>query len=123
MSFALTKQPMLERRKTVTRRIGWTFLKVGDLLQPVEKCMGLKPGESIVKIGGPIRVVDLRREPLRAMQDFVRYGVLECELEGFGDHPYCCVPSGFVPMFCRSHRGCTPDTVVTRIQFEFMEIQ
>jgi hypothetical protein len=121
MSFALTRQPMVRRTKLVTRRLGWEFLKVGDLLQPVEKCMGLKPGERIQKIGAPIRVVGLRREPLRMLTDDPDYGLAECALEGFGDHPLFRWPSEFVTMFCASHRGCTPSTVITRIEFAFTD--
>ena len=36
MSFALTTKQIKSRTKTVTRRLGWTFLKPGDLIQPVE---------------------------------------------------------------------------------------
>jgi hypothetical protein len=54
ISFALTTAQVRARTKTVTRRVGWTFLKPGDLLQPVVKCRGLKKGERVEKIGGPI---------------------------------------------------------------------
>ena len=121
MSFALTKPQMLARTKRVTRRLGWEFLKIGDLLQPVEKCMGLKPGEKIVKIGPPIIVTDKRREPLELLTRNLRYGFSETELEGFGDDHVCNWPSEFVSMFCRTHRGCTPETVITRIAFDFTE--
>lgn len=118
MSFALTKEPMLARTKRVTRRLGWEFLKVGDRVQPVEKCMGLKPGEKIVRIGPPIIITELRREPLDALTKDVDYGWVECALEGFAGtiHQF---PTQFVSMFCNTHRGCTPQTVVTRIAFEF----
>lgn len=121
MSFALTKPQMLAQTKRVTRRLGWEFLKVGDLLQPVEKCMGLKPGEKIVKIGPPIIVIDKRREPLDMLTTDLDYGFPECQLEGFPlPHP-CGWPSEFVSMFCRTHRGCTPGRVITRIAFDFTE--
>jgi hypothetical protein len=45
MSFALTEQQILDGTKDVTRRLGWLFLKRGDLIRPVRKCMGLKRGE------------------------------------------------------------------------------
>ena len=31
MSVSMTEQAVIERRKTVTRRKGWRFLKAGDL--------------------------------------------------------------------------------------------
>lgn len=37
MSFALTKRQVLERTKTVTRRLGWEKLRPGDLVRAVEK--------------------------------------------------------------------------------------
>ncbi|GAJ06145.1 unnamed protein product, partial [marine sediment metagenome] len=74
MSFSLTKTHILNQTKTVTRRQGWTFLKPGDLLQPVEKCMGLKKGERVKKLGCPIRVVSVDRQPLHLItpEDVIR---------------------------------------------------
>jgi hypothetical protein len=129
MSFALTAPQIIERSKTVTRRVGWKFLKEGDLLQPIRKGQGLKKGESPEKLGGPIRIVSVRRERLDAItpNDVIR--------EGFqrGDVAW------FIDMFCATHT--IPDTrvgppkgrkyrqpfpmlpvdEVTRIEFEYME--
>lgn len=119
MSFALTTQQVLDQSKDVTRRLGWLMLKPGDLFQPVKKCMGLKPGEKIQKLGPPVRVVSVTREPLRRMQDDLDYGLTECAREGFGSHPSYRWPSEFITMFCGSHKRCTPATVVTRIEFAY----
>lgn len=119
MSFALTTNQVLEGTKTVTRRLGWLHLKVGDQLRPVKKCMGLRPGEKLDILRDPITVISLRREPLNAMLDDLDYGFKECELEGFGAHPDYRWPSAFVGMFCASHKGCTPETIVTRIEFSY----
>ena len=119
MSFALTTTQVMEGTKTVTRRLGWEFLKVGDLLRPVRNCMGLRPGEKLDVLRDPISVVSLRREPLRAMLDDADYGFRECQLEGFGGHPDYQWPSCFVAMFCASHKGCTLDSLVTRIEFSY----
>lgn len=120
MSFALTQQQVLQQTKEVTRRMGWLMLRPGHLIQPVLKGMGLKPGEAVVKLGPPIRVVSVRREPLRQLLDFPgSYGFDECRLEGFGSHPTLQWPSEFVAFFCGSHRGCTPETTITRIAFEY----
>lgn len=121
MSFALTTNQIMEGSKDVTRRLGWTFLKVGDLLRPVRKCMGLRPGERLDVLRDPIRVISLRREPLRAMTDDADYGFDEVRREGFAWHPDYCWPSTWVAMFCASHKGCTPDTVITRIEFAYGE--
>lgn len=118
MSFALTEPQMLRQCKHVTRRLGWRFLNVGVFLQPVKKCMGLRRGEKAERIGGGIEVVDLRREPLGRMTDEPKYGAMECAREGFPDM----TPAEFVAMFCATHRGCTPKTIITRIEFRFMPV-
>lgn len=120
ISFMLTTSQVRARTKRVTRRLGWRNLKPGDLLCGVEKGMGLKAGEKIVRLA-VIRVVSVRFEPLRCMTEDADYGLAECELEGFGDHPTLRWPSAFVEFFCGSHRGCTPDTEVTRIEFEYVD--
>lgn len=120
ISFQLTKQQIQERTKTVTRRVGWEKLKVGDLLRGVEKCMGLKAGEKVVPLA-TIRIVSARREPLSEITANVEYGFEECVKEGFGEHPTLQWPSAFVEFFCNSHRGCTPDSIVTRIEFEYVD--
>ena len=120
MSFQMTKRQVLDRTKTVTRRIGWANLQPGQLLRAVEKGMGLKAGEKAVALA-TIRVVSVRTEPLHAMTDDVDYGVAECEREGFGDHPTLRWPSQFVEYFCGAHRGCAPATGVQRIEFEYVD--
>lgn len=116
ISFALTTPQFKARTKTVTRRMGWLNLKAGDQLMGVEKGMGLKPGEAIKRLGA-IRVTSVRREPLNTMVINQVYGADECEWEGFPD----LTPSQFVDFFCASHKGCEPHSVVTRIEFEYME--
>ncbi|QDT07976.1 hypothetical protein K227x_64060 [Rubripirellula lacrimiformis] len=68
ISFALTTQQIRDKTKTVTRRKGWKFLKPGDILNGCVKCMGLRPGEKIERLG-QIYVTDVRREPLNLIQD------------------------------------------------------
>ena len=119
MSFAYTAEQIIDGTKTVTRRMGWTFLRPGMLLRPVRKCMGLKRGEKMEVLRDPIRVVGIRREELRAMLNDTVYGLRECALEGFGDDAQFRWPSVFVEWFCSTHRRCTPGTVITRIAFEY----
>lgn len=117
ISFMLTTSQFLDGSKDVTRRNGWAFLKAGDVLCGVEKSQGLGKGGKVNRLG-MIRVKDVRREPLRAMTDDLDYGFSETTREGFPEpHPKH-FPSEFVDMFCRSHKGVTPDTVITRIEFE-----
>ena len=110
MSFALTTAQVLDRSKTVTRRDGWRNLKAGELIQAVEKGMGLKPGEKVRRLA-VLRVRSVRREPLWKINTH------DCRREGFPELN----PEQFVEMFCRSHIGCTPSTVVTRIEFDYVE--
>lgn len=63
MSVSHTTQAVIERRKTVTRRLGWTFLKPGDRLTLCRKVMGRKPGEPLERLAD-VEVVSVRREPL-----------------------------------------------------------
>ncbi len=119
MSFALTVPQIQAGTKDVTRRLGWEFLKVGELFQPVRKCMGLRPGEKLERLRAPLRVVSLRREPLDMMTTDLDYGMAEVRREGFEDHPVYRWPSEWVRMFCASHKGCMPHSVITRIEFAY----
>jgi hypothetical protein len=119
MSFALTTSQIMEGTKTVTRRLGWLHARPGQQLRPVRKCMGLRPGEKLEVLRDPLTIVSVRREPLIAMLHDREYGFRECELEGFGDHSDYRWPSEFVAMFCATHKGCTPETTVTRIEFAY----
>ncbi len=120
MSFALTTDQIRNKTKTVTRRRGWLRLQPGDRIQAVKKCMGLKKGEKIEPLGS-LRVIDVRREPLRRLTDDMEYGVDECKKEGFGEHPLLSFPGTFANFFCSTHKGCTLATKVTRIEFEYEE--
>lgn len=123
MSFALTTDQIRAGTKIVTRRMGWRTLKPGTLIQPVKKGMGLKPGEKIERLRGPIRVTGVVFERLGRMADDIEYGLEECRREGFGEHPVYCWPSEFIRMFCGTHKGCTADSIVTRIEFEYVPEQ
>lgn len=118
ISFMLTTEQFRNRSKTVTRRKGWAFLKPGDVLCGVEKSQGLGKGGKIKRLG-MIRVKDVRREPLRRMTDDLDYGFDECEREGFPKSG----PNEFVDMFCRTHRKTAPDTLITRIEFEYLDAE
>lgn len=122
ISFGLTKEQFLAGlagdpdAKDITRRLGWKNLKPGDRLQAVEKCMGLKPGEKIKRLG-VIEVLDVRREPLNRMIERHSYGQTECKREGFPTY----TPAFFVNFFCKSHPGCKSNTVITRIRFRHVK--
>jgi len=113
MSFALTTNQVMVRTKTVTRRLGWAKLQPGTLIQPVVKGMGLKKGETVQKIGGPVRVVRVTRERL----DAIASSPEECAREGFPELTW----TQFVVMFC-NHNRCQQWDIVTRIEFDYVEV-
>jgi hypothetical protein len=107
ISFQHTESELLAGRKTVTRRLGWAFLKAGDRLCAVRKARGLRPDEKLVRLG-VIEVVSIRREKLELITE------ADCALEGYAH----LAPASFVAMFCKTHRGCEPGSEVTRIEFK-----
>lgn len=110
MSVALTEPQVRARSKTVTRRAGWLMLKKGDELQLCRKCMGRKPGEPLVRIVN-VRVLSVRRERLDTITE------AEVAAEGFPDW----TPSRFIAFFCESHKGIGPESLVTRIEWRYLE--
>jgi hypothetical protein len=122
MSVALTEDAVRDRTKTVTRRLGWLFLKPADRLTLCRKVQGRKRADGTVEPLeriAEVEVVSVRREPLRAItpvdvwregfsgQDLVRMGVVGPS------------PEWFVQFFCQ-HMKCTPDTEVTRIEWRYV---
>jgi hypothetical protein len=110
MSFAATTQQILDRSKTVTRRKGWHSLTPGTLLQPIVKGQGLKKGETVVYIGGPIRVVSVSRQRLSDITaaDVCREGFPQLRAREF------------VQIFKKMNGG-RQGQFVTRIAFEYVD--
>lgn len=107
MSFMLTTDQIRSRTKIVTRRVGWKFLKPGDVLWACEKCQGLRPGEKINRLC-KIRVTSVSQEQL------CRISQEDVWREGFSMSPV-----RFVEFFC-SHMKCDPTDFVNRIEFEYV---
>lgn len=112
MSFSKTTDQMRARTKTVTRRIGWADLRVGNVLNACVKCQGLRKGER-VEVICQIRVVSVRRE---AIWEIARWDDRETAREGFPGMS----PSEFLGMFCREMK-CHENDHVQRIEFEYIE--
>ncbi|MEV6341217.1 hypothetical protein AB0M12_41665 [Nocardia vinacea] len=112
MSVSLTEGQVRDRSKTVTRRLGWQYLRPGERITLCRKVQGRKPGEALVRIVD-VEVLDIRRERLDTIT------AADVTAEGF---PHMSPPE-FVEFFCRSHKDCTPDTVVTRIQWRYIDPQ
>lgn len=114
MSVALTEDAVRNRSKTVTRRLGWAFLKPGDRLTLCRKVMGRRRAdgtvEPLVRVA-EVEVVSVRREPLHAitLDDVAR--------EGFGGQ---LTSLGFVAFFCE-HMKCKPGVWVTRIEWRYLD--
>lgn len=111
----MTQRQILARIKTVTRRVAWDHAIAGMLLQPIQKGQGLKAGEKVLRIGGPIRVVSVRPETLVRLTEDPDYGRAEAALEGFPEW----TGQQFVDFICRQP-GVWPERVLNRIEFEYL---
>lgn len=105
MSFSLTTPQFLDGSKTVTRRMGWRFLKGGEHVMAVEKGMGLKKGEKVKRLG-EIVIVKATQGRLLYMKK------TDLALEGF---PKMTVAE-FIVFFCKANK-CNRFNFVTRIKF------
>lgn len=116
MSVAFTEQAVVERRKTVTRRKGWTFLKPGDRLTLCRKVMGRKKGEPLVRVA-EVEVVRVDREHLSNLTQFPDYGAAEMSREGFPGKD----PAWFIHDYFVDAQGMDPDDLVTRIEWRYLD--
>lgn len=109
MSVAHTEQAVVDRTKTVTRRLGWQFAQPGMRLTLCRKVMGRRAGEPLVRLA-EVEVVDVRREILDLIDeaDVVR--------EGFPGW----APWQFVQFFV-DHMGIDPFVTVTRIEWRYLD--
>ena len=113
MSFSMTTPQFIDGSKDVTRRFGWWNLKEGDILNAVEKSMGLKKGEKIKSLG-LIRVVSATKEPLsNLLHD--GYGDNEVRREGY---PFDCKTGKEFAEILAQKSGKTIHDECMRIEFE-----
>jgi hypothetical protein len=116
MSFSHAASEVRGRMKTVTRRLGWRFLKPNDLIQAVDKARGPRSREP-ARLLAILRVRDVRIEPLARLIENACYAEDELPREG---HP-CWSKDDFIARFLRRHHLTTPEIDVTRIEFEYVE--
>lgn len=109
MSVSHTEAAVVARRKTVTRRLGWTFLRPGDHLTLCRKVMGRKPGEPLVRIA-EVEVTSVTREALGSITP------ADVRREGFTE-PW--EPSDFVWFFAQTFR-VPLNQIVTRIEWRYL---
>ena len=117
MSFSHAAPEVRARMKTVTRRLGWRFLKPNDLIQAVDKARGSRSREAARRLA-ILRVRDVRIEPLARLIESARYAEDELPREGYP----CWSRDDFITRFLRRHRLTTVDIDVTRIEFEYVEL-
>jgi hypothetical protein len=109
MSVALTIDQVRAGTKTVTRRLGWRYLKPGDRLQLCEKVRGRRAGEQLVRLRDVVVVaVDIVRLDSIDQADVVA--------EGFPSW----TPHEFIEFFCRTHPPANETTEVTRIEWRYV---
>jgi hypothetical protein len=109
ISFSLTTPQFRAHTKTVTRRVGWLDAEAGDVLMGIEKGQGIPKGGHVVKLGR-IRLVSVRREPLRAITEE------DCIKEGFPGWK----PARFITMYCKANGGLDTQDC-TRLEFEYLD--
>jgi len=108
LSVRYTERSCVLGIKTETRRLGWTFARVGERLLLVRKNQGRKRGEPIVPIAH-VEIVGLWREPLNAI---TRAGVRREGLRA--------TPREFVRHFSKTMR-VPPEKDVTVIRWRYLE--
>lgn len=108
MSVALTEQAVVERRKTVTRRLGWLHAEVGMPLTLCRKVMGRKKDEPLVRLA-EVQLVAVDQIPLYLdLQG-------DAEREGFPDWSWL----QFVEFF-RDEMGVEAHQFVTRLEWRYL---
>ena len=123
MSVSLTEQAVVDRTKTVTRRLGWRFLKAGDRLTLCRKVMGRRQADGtvdpLVRLA-EVEVVDVRREHLWAITDgdIARESVDPDLFDEWWSNGQP-TPTAWVQWFCEA-MGCRPDDEVTRIEWRYL---
>ena len=107
MSFAATVEQVRNRTKTVTRRNGWTFLRVGDILTAVDR--NPRCGDDYERLCD-IRVTDIRTERLTDIT------VEDVAKEGFPGKS----PAWFMAMYRKAFAQWRRGMAVRRIKFEYI---
>jgi hypothetical protein len=122
MSVAYTADAVIERRKTVTRRIGWTFLKPGDTLTLCRKVQGRRRRDGTVEPLerlAEVEVLSVTREPLEWLyrdDEPGSYARDEVDAEGFPDLS----PREFVRRFFLDAQKLDLSTEVTRVEWRYL---
>jgi hypothetical protein len=113
MSVALTEQAVVERRKTVTRRLGWRHAYPGMPLTLCRKVMGRRhPDGTVDPLVRLAEVVVVSARPER----LDRIDADDVAREGFPGW----TSEQFIAFFAESMR-CDRDTYVSRIEWRYLD--
>jgi len=109
MSVSHTEQQVEDRSKSMTRRLGWKMVRVGDHLTLCRKVMGRKPGEPLVRIT-EVEITAIREERLWEIshEDVIA--------EGFPDWS----TDQFIEFFCRQFK-VQEWVVVTVLEWRYLD--
>lgn len=131
MSVALTEQAVRDRRKTVTRRAGWSWLTPGTDLELCRKVMGRRRSDGTIdplERIALVRVTDVRQERLDEITDadVTREGLGWTQLREYAPEEYAApqivagtLATAFIRFFAE-HMGGPPDQTVTRIEWRYL---
>ncbi len=126
MSVSLTEPAVVDRTKTVTRRLGWKFLKPGDRLTLCRKVMGRRRSdgtvEPLVRLAD-VEVISVRRERVWDItdDDIAREAVGHPEwFEEYYEDTRQPTQVAWVAWFCEQ-MDCRPDDDVTRIEWRYLD--
>lgn len=133
MSVTLTEQAVVERRKTVTRRLGWwtdkngrRLLNEGDRLTLCRKVMGRRRPdgtvEPLVRLCD-VEVISVTREELCRITDadIAAEGVpVDGRFDSIYDDTGQPDTVSWVSWFCEE-QGCGPYDPVTRIEWRYLD--
>lgn len=122
MSVTLTKEAVVGRRKTETRRAGWLHARPGEVLDLCEKVMGRRKGDPLIRLAR-VRITSVTREPLNRITDAAvdREGFTSLDLG-----PWmldAASPGALARAFVRfygEHMGALPEDEVTVITWEYL---
>lgn len=107
MSVAETTEQVRRRSKTVTRRLGWLFLKPGTTLTLVDRNPRTgKPWQKLAEV----EVTSVTRQPLWMLK---RHDVRREGFPGWTDEQ-------FIAFYCEAF-GVDRRTVVTRIEWRYLD--
>lgn len=112
VAVTLTEQAVRSRRKTVTRLLGWSFLRPGERLVLCRKVTGGRagePGEPLVRLT-QVEVANVRREPAGGHRP------RNVAAEDFPDWSR----DRFIAFFCAPMR-CRPSTKLTWIEWRYLD--